>query len=613
MSITTGDTPVATPLTLFLVQLILVVTLSKLLSAAFKYIKQPTVIAEVVTGILLGPSAFGHIPGYVNHIFPTQPTDALNIFSVIANLGLIIFMFMVGLEIDSRLLRRNVTGSLFISMCAMVCPFALGLLSSWVIHHEAASPGVSFTSFLLFVAVAMSITAFPVLARILTETNLLATKVGSVSLSAAAVDDVVSWCILALVVSIARAKSALTALYTFLLLLGFVIFMFGPMRILLSKLAFHRQYSGSSGTGLRIQVMSFMLILVFVCAWFTEIIGVHAIFGAFILGVVTPRKGRFAESITEKIEDLVVIILLPLYFTFSGLRTNIGALNDGKTWGLTILVILTACVGKGAGATLSARILKNSWRESFTIGILMNCKGLVELIVLNVGLDVGVLNTKVFTMFVIMALVTTFATTPLVHLVYLRKFPDVVAKARASKHAFSVVLNATTSRTARKLISASSIFSGDNGMHVKALLLKEISDRPSSFFFGEMYHGMVKETKPLVPGSKDNRERKGFSAELDAFAKSLELNIEVETKVLITSNIQKDVVNYIEQRLFDLALFQLHAKDKQQLEEGSSSKSNIFESLAHASGNALDSTLDSIQLESFFCPDCSTLSRPSSC
>jgi len=286
---------------------------------------------------------------------------------------------------------------------------------------------------------------------------------------------------------------------------------------------------------------------------------------------------------------------LPLYFTFSGLRTNIGDLNDAKSWGLTLLIIVTACIGKGAGATLAARFLKNSWRDSFTIGILMNTKGLVELIVLNVGLDVGVLNTKVFTMFVIMALVTTFITTPLVHVVYLRRNKELVSKALAAKHPFSVVLNVTNAKVARKMISVSSLFSSEDGMLVKVLLLKEISDRPSTFFFGEMYHGMIKDTKPLIPGTKDRREQKGVSSELSTFAQSLELNITTETKVLITANIEKDVVSYTEQRSFDLALFQLHSKDKN-MDDGMNpeSKQTIFESLALASGSALENTLEKV-------------------
>jgi len=421
----------------------------------------------------------------------------------------------------------------------------------------------------------MAVTAFPVLARILTETKLLSTRIGNLTLSAAACDDVVSWCVLALVVSIARAKSPLGALWTFLLLIGFILIMFIGARTLLSRIAINRQSSGNSHTGLRIQVVTGLLILVFFCSWITEIIGVHAIFGSFILGVVTPRKGRFAECLTERIEDLVVIVLLPLYFTFSGLRTDIGALNSPKAWGLTVLIICAAVTGKIGGATAAARFLKNGWRDSFTVGILMNTKGLVELIVLNVGLDIGVLNTQVFTMFVIMALVTTFLTTPLLHLVYIRHNKGLVNKISASKHPFATLISAYSVKTARKITTIASIFSNGNGMLLKILLLKEISDRPSSFFFSEVYNNMTQQ-KVLLPGTKDRKEKKNTYSDLITYAQSLDKGIIAEPKIMITSKPEDDLIDYTTQRVFDIVLFHLHSSDRHAPQPGDNERDMRF-------------------------------------
>lgn len=281
-----------------------------------------------------------------------------------------------------------------------------------------------------------------------------------------------AWCLLALVVSIARASKPLDALWTFMMLIGFILIMMLVIRPLLASYAKRRH----SGANLSLNLVVVLLVSIFICAWITEIIGVHAIFGSFILGIIVPRRNHVAHAMIERIEDLVVVILLPLYFTFSGLRTDIGSLSNGKSWGLVVLVITTACVGKIAGATLAAKLLKNSWRESFTVGILMNTKGLVELIVLNVGLDVGVLNTEVFTIFVIMALITTFMTTPLLHLVWIRKASK--QKKEKPAHIFNIFLSLPDLSNAHWLVSVSSLFTQmKDQFRIKALLLHEITDR----------------------------------------------------------------------------------------------------------------------------------------
>eukprot|EP01114_Cavostelium_apophysatum_P020186 TRINITY_DN6698_c0_g3_i1.p1 TRINITY_DN6698_c0_g3~~TRINITY_DN6698_c0_g3_i1.p1 ORF type:complete len:757 (-),score=198.52 TRINITY_DN6698_c0_g3_i1:9-2279(-) len=543
LSIYDGGSPIQTPLTIFLIQLLMVMVVSKLLAFLFKFIKQPPVIAEVVAGIILGPSVFGQIHDYLTVMWTPA---SMNVFNVVANWGLIIFMYMVGLEIDTKIMKRNAGAAIGISVSAMILPFCLGIGSSWVIHDRVGNPNVSFSSFLLFVAVAMSITAFPVLARILTETKLLHTKVGTLSLSAAAVDDVTAWCLLALVVAYARATKTIEALWTFLILIGFIIFMVVVVRPFINSFAKRRHQNAN----IKYTMIVCLLGGMFLCSWFTEIIGVHAIFGSFVLGIVTPRRNGFAAGIMERLEDLVVIVMLPLYFTFSGLRTNIGSLNKAVSWGLVILAITTACVGKIVGATCAARLVKLTWRESFTVGILMNTKGLVELIVLNVGKDAGVLNTEVFTMFVIMALVTTFLTTPLLHLIYLRHLPK--EHEDLGKDTFSLVLATVNSKTAPMMVACSSLFMHvKENLVVKTIFLTEISDRPSSYFFSEFYSTF--QAAPVVGG----RQRKGVLLEMHRNAKEAGIN-NLETKNLASADIAAEVSEYVASHNNSMVMFDMH-------------------------------------------------------
>jgi len=546
LSIASGESPIHTELTLFLVQLVIVVVTSKLLALLLRYVKQPAVIAEVLTGVILGPSVFGYIPNYLDTIFPTH---SLPIFNVFANFGLIIFMFLVGLELDTGLLKKNLRKALVISIASIVVPFALGLASSYLIYIRLIDPAVSFASFLLFIGVAMSITAFPVLARILTEAKMVQTDIGAMALSAAALNDVVAWCVLALVVSIARAGNALGALYTFLMLIGFILIMFLGFRTLLNRFAEKRQ----TFNVVRMPIMIVLLIMIFFCAWITEIIGVHAIFGSFILGIIIPRTYGFAEQLIERIEDLVVIILLPLYFTYSGLRTNIGSINDGETVGLLLLTIVVACVGKVVGTVVSSKIMKNGWRDSFTLGILLNTKGLVELIILNVGLDVGVLNTKVFTMFVIMALVTTFVTQPLLYLVYLRpmkKMKRVLSSTNLNR--FTILLTSVNNKEA--LVNLVDLFchffGASQNLFVRSLFVQEVSDRPSTYFFSKV----ASLRKEIV---EQNPEKEEFMIPMP---KSSVGKFTYTSKYTTSIFPESDLVEYVDKRHYDAMIFMTHHK-----------------------------------------------------
>ncbi|KAJ2906038.1 hypothetical protein GGI21_004096, partial [Coemansia aciculifera] len=416
-SIISGRNPIAysttDPLTLFIVQLLIIVGICRFLHMFLQKLNQPTVISEILGGILLGPTVLGRWSAFTTNVFPTQSLVNLNL---VANFGLVLFLFMVGLELDPRVLRRNMHRSIVISAAGIALPFSLGVASSYALYHILMDDKGKFINFLLFCGVAMAITAFPVLARILTEQNLLKTTVGSIAISAAAIDDVVSWCLLALVVALTNNSSGLTALWVLLVGAAWVLFILLAIRPLY---IWYLQRTGCLGGRDPPQIVLFItFMLVLVSAFFTDAIGIHAIFGGFLVGVIVPHDGGFAIKVTEKIEDLVQIFLLPIYFALSGLNTNLSDLNDGATWGLLILVCFVAFFGKIAGCTLAARFSKFTWRESLTIGFLMNCKGLVELIVLNIGLQAGVIDTKIFTMMVVMALVTTFVTAPVVAYLY---------------------------------------------------------------------------------------------------------------------------------------------------------------------------------------------------
>ncbi|KIM35156.1 hypothetical protein M413DRAFT_449865 [Hebeloma cylindrosporum] len=412
-----GDNPTkynaADPFRLWIIQVVIIICFTQILSLALSRLRQPRVIAEVIGGVLLGPTVMGRIPGFTDTIFPTASMPGLALTSTI---GLILFLFLVALEIDTRLLKRNVVASASVSIAGLVIPLGLGAALGVAVYKQYIDPSVNFGYFLLFVAVAIGITAFPVLCRILTELKLLDTEVGLVVLSAGIGNDVVGWILLALTVALVNASSGLTALWVLLASAGYTIFLLYPGRWAFRWLA-KRTGSLEQGTPTPL-MMTITLLVVFISAFFTDIIGVHAIFGGFLAGLLVPHDNGFAIAIVEKIEDLVSILFLPIYFTLSGLRTNLGLLNTGTDWGFVVLICVVAFASKFVSCGAAAYFNGFNWRESGAIGALMSCKGLVELIVLNIGLSAGILTTRTFSMFVVHALILTFMTTPLVLLFY---------------------------------------------------------------------------------------------------------------------------------------------------------------------------------------------------
>lgn len=387
-------------------QLFAVLVAAHLCGWAFRRIGQPKVVGEMAAGIILGPSVFGLVaPGIFARVFPATSLGYLN---ALAQIGLILFMFLLGVELDPRLLRGRGRTAVATSLASMALPLVLGTALGFAIFESAAPPRVTRIDFALFMGTAMCVTAFPVLARILKERRLLATEVGATAIAAAAIGDVTAWCLLALVVVLVRAGAAQHPL---VLTLGgtvvYLIVMFVGVRAAARAMHTYYQKRGRLTQGL----LATVLLIALASAWVTEWLGIHALFGAFVAGAVLPRDEAFVHDVLRKLEDLVVVFLLPLFFAFTGLRTQIGSIAGGG-WLLCVAIIVTAIAGKWGGAALAARSTGLSWRESNVLGVLMNTRGLMELVILNVGLEIGVLTRELFAMMVLMALVTTFMTSP---------------------------------------------------------------------------------------------------------------------------------------------------------------------------------------------------------
>jgi Kef-type K+ transport system membrane component KefB len=389
-----------------LLALVVILVFARLLGTAFRKLNQPQVIGEMIAGILLGPSFLGHLSPVVStYLFPNSIVPYL---SVLAEIGVILYMFLVGLELDTDLLRQRTHASVAISHASIIAPFLLGgVLALWL-YPLFSTQDVPFTVFALFLAVAMSITAFPVLARILTDRQMHKSHMGAVALACAAVDDVTAWCLFAFVVSVARAHAggvlvtlALTAAF-----IASVLLLLRPAAVWFAG----RQAQKTSKDSIVIVCAALLL-----AALATQRIGIHALFGAFLVGAVIPHDSSLARDVNEKFEDLVVVLFLPVFFAFTGLRTQIALVHGWHDWMVCLVIIVVASLGKFGGASLAARFTGLDWEDAASLGVLMNTRGLMELIVLNVGLDLGVLSPTLFAMLVIMAIVTTLVTTPVLH------------------------------------------------------------------------------------------------------------------------------------------------------------------------------------------------------
>jgi Kef-type K+ transport system membrane component KefB/nucleotide-binding universal stress UspA family protein len=475
---------------ILLIDIGVVLLLSRLLGLLMRLINQPQVVGEMIAGIMLGPSLLGlvHHGAWMNALFPQATLGNLNVLS---QLGVMLFMFLVGLELDPKLLHGQGSAALVTGTFGILIPFLSGGALGLVLIHlcqditgEVASPMV----LCLFMGAAMSITAFPVLARILTELNLHKTRTGVLALTCAAMDDVMGWCILAFVLAIAQMKgfgaeahhgsAVRTAMMTVGCALAFVLAMIFLVRPLLKRLEDVFETRGY----LSQSVLAIVFMLLIGSAIATDLIGIHQIFGAFMFGAVMPKGGAFIKHLTDKVEDFTVLFLLPLFFAYTGLRTELGLLGTTHLWLICGVIVLTAVAGKFCGVTAAARFCGISWRQSSLLGVLMNTRGLMELIILNIGLTFGVLSKPLFAMMVVMALTTTFMTTPLMRLLYSprrqKRELDEAARAEAAKvTGMHVVVPVSLTVTAPALVRVGRLLMGGEPGRIYALHL----DRPSEF------------------------------------------------------------------------------------------------------------------------------------
>jgi Kef-type K+ transport system membrane component KefB len=400
-------------LPLLLIQIIVILVAARLTGAFVRRLGQPQVVGEMIAGIALGPSVLGaQAPHLAALLFPAGSLGFLNTLSQI---GLVVFMFLVGLELDPKIVRERGRSALVISHASIVAPFLLGATLAIVLYPTLAGSRVTFTGFALFMGAAMSVTAFPVLARILTERRLTRTPIGALAIACAAIDDVTAWCILAAVVVIVRATGSgvATGVPLWVTLGGsaaYVAFMLTggrrALRILETRYAARGRVTQD--------MIAVLMLATLASAWITERLGIHALFGAFLVGAVAPKSDDFVHAVLERFEDMMVVLLLPLFFAFTGLRTEITLIDGAGAWLVCAMVTAVAVIGKVGGSAIAARVTAMPWRDAAVIGLLLNTRGLMELVILNIGLDIGVISRELFAMMVLMALATTFMTTPLV-------------------------------------------------------------------------------------------------------------------------------------------------------------------------------------------------------
>ncbi len=398
------------PIARLLVQFIVIIIAARVMGSVFVRFGQPAVIGEMTAGILLGPSLLGWLsPDAFAFVFPKQTLGVLQLFSQI---GVCLFMFVVGLELDVSNLRRRTQTAIVVSHSSIMVPYLLGVVSSLFLYTSFAAPGTSFTIFALFMGIAMSITAFPVLVRILNDRGITKTPLGATATTCAAVDDATAWAILAFVVALARASGLLSTAINLALLIAFVAIMFFVARPILARfLTVERTQNGKA-----LGVIATVLVFMACSALATQAMGIHALFGAFLAGVVMPRNKAFLDYLTLRLENFGTVFLLPLFLAYSGLRTQVNLLNDSTSWLVLAAIVAVAVTGKLVGTMIPARLTGMNWHEAFSLGALMNTRGLVELIALNIGYDLGILPPRIFSMMVLMALITTFMAGPLLNL-----------------------------------------------------------------------------------------------------------------------------------------------------------------------------------------------------
>ena len=393
-----------------LLQLVVILVVVQIFGYLSGRIGQQWVIGEILAGLALGPSLLGAFwPGLKIQLFPAA---ALPTLQTLGDIGLVLYMFSLGARLDTHLMLRQSRTAIVTSISTILLPLLLGALLGFFLYPGLAGQHANLVSFILLVGTAMAVTAFPVLARLLAEKDMLGTRVGMLALTCAAIDDVIAWCLLATVVALIHARGLTSLLLTIGLTILFIGFMLGILRPLLA-------YVDRSIQSKQVLV-ALSIILLLLSAYATNAIGIHPVFGAFLMGIILPRRTVFIEQV-RSLDQVNNLLFLPLFFVYSGLRTQIGLISAPALWLICLLVLAVACAGKILSGSLSVRWMGESWRESLSLGVLMNTRGLVDLIVLNIGLDLGVLSPTLFAMLVIMAIVTTMMASPLLPLLGYRQ------------------------------------------------------------------------------------------------------------------------------------------------------------------------------------------------
>lgn len=500
------------PLTLLLTQLIVVLSIARIFSILFKKMGQPSVIGEIFAGIALGPSFLGLFFPEINEF--VFPASSMNNLKILSQMGLILFMFTIGMELDIAVLKQKASSAVLISHASIIFPFVLGIILSQFLFDAFAPEGVSFLSFGLFMGIAMSITAFPVLARIIQEKKITKTLLGSMAITCAAVDDITAWCMLAIIIAIVQAGTIYIAIATLLFSLLFIVFMINVTQPLLSRMSqvyITREYIGKG-------VLTSLVLILLGSSIITETIGIHALFGAFLAGVIMPSNTNLRSVLTEKFEEFSTVLLLPLFFAFTGLRTQIGLLNDFSLWGVTFVIIIVAIAGKLGGGSIAARLTGMNWKDSLSIGILMNTRGLMELIVLNIGYDLGVITPTIFVMMVLMALFTTITTGPMLKITLENKDSAPETEFKESQ----VLITFGPTRSGLCLLNLASGIAGKNS-NIAALHLSPIPD-----------HFSLHDTQYY--------QNQNFS-ELDDLARAKDVNLKKLLK--LTDNVTEEILNTV--------------------------------------------------------------------
>lgn len=577
-----GDNPLDHAFPLLIVQTTLIVVVSRLLAFLLKPLRQPKVIAEIAGGILLGPSAIGRNKEYLNWIFPKWSTPILE---SVASVGLLFFLFLVGLELDLSSIRRSGKRAFGIAVAGISLPFVCGVAVAFVLRKAIEGEDqVGYTQFLVFIGVALSITAFPVLSRILAELKLLTTQVGETAMAAAAFNDVTAWILLALAVALAgngadgEHKSPLISIWVLISGGAFVAIMLTVIRPAMKWIA---RRCSSKNNMIDEAYICFTLTGVLVSGFITDLIGIHSIFGAFVFGLTIPKGGVFAERLIERIEDFVSALLLPLYFASSGLKTDVATIRNGRSWGLLVLVITTACAGKIIGTFVVAMMFMIPARESLTLGVLMNTKGLVELIVLDIGKEKRVLNDESFAILVLMALFTTFITTPTVMAIYKparggsstsshRKLGDLTTT-KGTKDELRILACAHGSENVPPLVSLIESIRSTKKSQLKLYImhLVELTERSSSII---MVQRVRKNGLPFINQSQSSEWNDRVTGAFQAYSQLGRISVRTMTSISNLTTTHEDICQVGENKKVTLIILPFH---KQLRGEGDQIMDNV--------------------------------------